>query len=337
MRTCGSARAQGREGVKPAGVVRVAVAVLIRGDGCVLLAQRLPGTPYTGYWEFPGGKLEPGESAYDALRRELDEELDIEVTRASPWITQHYAYEHADVELIFFRVWAWRGEPHGRDGQAIAWQRLQAIDVAPLLPANGIVLRALALPPVYAISMADELGEDRFLKCTASALDAGLRLLQLREKSMGDARFSALAENVIALARPHGARVLLNSDVQTASRLGADGVHWSAARLAQARVRPQDLLCAASCHDAIELARAAQLGVDFVVLGPVAATPSHPEPGMQPLGWDRFAELVRGTTIPVYAIGGLETSDLATALDRGAHGIALRRAAWSGTSLVGAA
>jgi len=337
MRTRRRARTQGREGVKPAGVVRVAAAVLIRDDGCVLLAHRLPGTPYPGYWEFPGGKLEAGESARDALRRELDEELGIEVTRATPWITQHYAYAHADVELSFFRVHAWQGEPHGRDGQAIAWQRPQAIEVTPLLPANGIVLRALALPPIYAVSMAEELGDRRFLECLASALDAGLTLLQLREKSMSQARFSVLARNVIAVARPRGARVLVNADVGTASRLGADGVHWSSARLAQARERPQGMLCAASCHDAAELARAAQLGVDFAVLGPVAATPSHVEPGLKPLGWERFAELVRGTTLPVYAIGGLETSDLATAQERGAHGIALRRAAWSGASLVGAA
>ena len=86
------------------------------------------------------------------------------------------------------------------------------------------------------------------------------------------------------------------------------------------------MLCAASCHDEAELARAAALGLDFAVLGPVASTPSHP--GAAPLGWTRVAELLRATPLPVYALGGLERADLDVAIDHGAHGVALRRAAW---------
>lgn len=308
--------------------VRVAVAVILRRDGAVLLAQRMAGTPYAGYWEFPGGKLEPGESAAQALRRELHEELGIEITRATPWLTQRYAYPHAHVELEFFRVYAWQGEPYGRDGQSIAWQSPGAFDVAPLLPANSIVLRSLMLPPLYAISMAEDLGDDEFLLRARVAIDGGVRLIQLREKSLPDEQLALLAGSLFALARPHGARVLLNGDAESARRLGCDGVHWTAAQMSTARARPDDMLCAASCHDVAELARAAQLGVDFAVLGPVKATPSHPD--AKPLGWERFMELVRGTPIPVYALGGLDRDDLDTALMHGAHGVALRRAAWSG-------
>jgi 8-oxo-dGTP diphosphatase len=321
--------------VTTATVLRVAVAIMTRSDGSVLLAQRLAGTPYAGYWEFPGGKLEPGENALDALGRELSEELGIEVTRATPWLTQRYAYPHADVELAFFRVHAWRGEPFGRDGQAIAWERPGAFSVAPLLPANTIVLRALLLPHVYAISMAEELGEVQFLRRFRAALDGGVRLIQLRENAMDSERVAALAESMLALARQCGARVLVNGDAELARRLGCDGVHWSAARLTTSTARPDDLLCGASCHDAMELARAANLGVDFAVLGPVKATPSHPH--AHPLGWERFAELVRATPIPVYALGGLGFGDLATAQACGAHGVALRRAAWSGRDVAGAA
>ncbi len=306
--------------------VRVAVAVILRHDGAVLLAQRVTGTPYAGYWEFPGGKLEPGETAAQALARELHEELGIEVTHATPWITQRYEYPHAHVQLEFFRVHAWQGEPWGRDGQSIAWQTPGAFDVAPLLPANSVVLRALMLPPVYAISMAEELGDDTFLACARVAIDNGLRLIQLREKSMPPEQLERLAEQLCTMARPRGVRVLLNGEVDAARRLGCDGVHWTTARLAVAQVRPDDMLCAASCHDAGELARAARLGLDFVVLGPVKATPTHVDAA--PLGWGRFAELVRATPIPVYALGGLGRGDLDTAMMHGAHGIALRRAAW---------
>jgi 8-oxo-dGTP diphosphatase len=306
--------------------VRVAAAILQRRDGKVLLAQRLPATPYAGFWEFPGGKLEPGESARDALRRELDEELGIVVTRAAPWLIQRYDYPHAHVELEFFRVFEWHGEPHGRDGQAIAWQQPAAIEVTPLLPANAPVLRALALPPVYAISMAEDLGEVEFLARAHVALDAGLALIQLREKSFAPERLRALADRLLAIAEPHGARVLLNGDADTARELGCAGVHWSAARLVAARSRPRDMLCAASVHDAAELAQAASLGVDFAVLGTVRATPSHPD--ARPLGWQRFAELAAGSPMPVYALGGLSAEDLDVAIAHGAHGVALRRAAW---------
>jgi len=306
--------------------VRVAVAVLQRSDRRVLLAQRLPGTPYTGYWEFPGGKLERGESPHEALARELDEELGIEIVNATPWLVQRYDYPHANVELNFFRVFAWRGEPRSRIGQAIAWQTPGAFDVAPLLPANETILRSLDLPSIYGISMAEDLGEEDFLRRARKAVANGLRLIQLREKSWPVERLRRLAERLLPIAHDAGARVLLNGDPALARQLGCAGVHWTAAALREASVRPDAMLCAASCHDEAELARAAELGVDFAVLGPVAATPSHR--GITPLGWPRVAQLLRGTPIPVYALGGLESADLETAIAHGAHGVALRRAAW---------
>lgn len=307
-------------------IARVAVAVLLRSDGRVLLGQRLPGTPYPGYWEFPGGKLETGESAQDALVRELDEELGVAIVRAAPWLVRHYSYAHAQVELHFFRVFEWRGEPHGRYGQPIAWQMPGAIDVAPLLPANAPILSALALPLIYGISMAEDLGEEVFLERAAKAVAGGLRLIELREKSWPIERLERLAERLLKLTQAAGARVLLNGDVVLARRLGCAGVHWTSAALREARARPAGMLCAASCHDADELARAADLEVDFAVLGPVAPTPSHP--GAVPLGWPRVAALLHATPLPVYALGGLDHDDLDTAIAHGAHGIALRRAAW---------
>jgi 8-oxo-dGTP diphosphatase len=307
-------------------VLRVAAAVLVR-DGKVLLAQRLTGTPYPGYWEFPGGKLEPGESARDAMVRELDEELGIAVTRAVPWLVQHYDYPHARVELNFFRVFGWGGEPQGRDGQAIAWQAPGAIDVSPLLPANAVVLRSLQLPPVYAISMAEDVGVEPFLARAKIAMDKGIRLVQLREKSFDEEETQRMAKALLALAHTSGTRILLNGETDTAKALGCAGVHWTSARLLAAERRPEGMLCAASCHNHAELDRAVQLGIDFVVLGPVGATASHEN--ARALGWQRFEELARGMPIPVYALGGLVVADLDRAMQHGAHGVALRSGAWS--------
>ena len=306
--------------------LRVAAAVIVRADGAVLLAQRPPGKPWAGYWEFPGGKLEPGERACDALARELDEELGIRVRLAAPWLTQTFTYPHATVLLEFFRVFAWEGEPLGRDGQAFAWQRPEAIEVAPLLPANTRVIASLTLPPVYAITCATEIGAATLIGRAGRAFGRGLRLVQLREKTWDPARRALFARELVPLAHRHGARVLLNGDADEARAIGADGVHWTSAALVRAAARPQGLLVAASCHTRAELDRAAALEVDFAVLGPVRATPSHP--GAAPLGWEAFARIVAGTRIPVYALGGLTVADLDTAIAHGAHGVALRSAAW---------
>jgi 8-oxo-dGTP diphosphatase len=308
------------------GLVRVAAAVVIRADGSVLLAQRPAGKAYAGYWEFPGGKLEAGESPRVALARELVEELGIVVRHAAPWLVQRFVYPHAHVELHFFRVYAWDGEPFGHDGQAFSWQQPGAFTVAPLLPANTAVLRALTLPPVYGITLAADVGEAAFVAVAERALRAGLRLVQVREKDWPAARQRALVDALLERAHAHGARLLLNGDAATARAWGCDGVHWTAAALAAAAERPPDMLCAASCHTAADVALAGRLGLDFAVLGPVRPTPTHPD--APTLGWDGFAREVDGTTLPVYALGGLERADLGVAINHGAHGIALRRAAW---------
>ncbi len=308
-------------------LTRVAAAVVLDTAGRVLLAQRPHGKAYAGYWEFPGGKLEPGESPAVALARELHEELGLTVVRAAPWMVQHFVYPHAHVELHFFRVFAWTGEPVGHDGQAFAWQAPAAIDVAPLLPANTRVLAALTLPAVYGITCAADVGETAFLGQAERALERGLRLVQLREKDWPAARRDAFGERLLQLASRYGARVLLNGTVETARRGGFAGVHWTAAALAAATGRPRDIMVAASCHSAAELARAADLDLDFALLGPVQRTPTHPDAA--PLGWNGFAAAVAGARLPVFALGGLDAGDLARAIDRGAHGVALRRRAWT--------
>lgn len=315
-------------------LVRVAAAVVLRPDGRVLLAQRPPGKPYEGYWEFPGGKLEPGETPAHALARELHEELGIDVRRAAPWLVQEFVYPHAHVELHFFRVYAFDGVPHGRDGQAFAWQDPRAFDVSPLLPANTVVLRALRLPPVYGISNASDVGEEAFLARAGAAFARGLALVQVREKAWPRARLAAFVPRVVAAAHARGAKVLLNGDEADARAWGCDGVHWTAARLAAASGRPEDLVVGASCHGRAGIERAARLGCDFAVLGPVLPTPTHP--GTPVLGFDGFAHAVAGARVPVYALGGLRCADLDRAIDGGAHGVAMLRGAWADPGAAGA-
>lgn len=312
---------------EPASIRRtqVAVAVLTRADGAFLLASRPPGKPYAGYWEFPGGKVEPGETVHAALLRELHEELGIEVIHATPWITRYFDYPHAHVTLSFFRVGSWHGEPHAKEGQTLAWQTPGTINVAPVLPANHPVFAALTLPAVYGITQA---GSDpaAFMPRLDKALEGGLKLIQVREKSMPATTLEAFAGAVLARARHHNARVLVNADVALAQRIGAHGVQLSATQLGEFDSRPDLPLVAASCHNAAELDRAEALGCDFALLSPVLTTPSHPD--APALGWDNFAALCTGRTLPIYALGGLGSADLDRARQHGAHGVALLRGAW---------
>jgi 8-oxo-dGTP diphosphatase len=309
-------------------ITEVVAAVIVRADGRVLLASRPPGRAYAGYWEFPGGKVEPGETLASALARELAEELGIVVGSAARWITRVFTYPHATVRLNFFRVLSWQGEPHAREGQDLVWQAPDAVTVAPLLPANFPVLRALTLPPVYAISQAEAFGIAPFLARLDAALEHGLRLVQVRDKGLDAGARLDLARAVVRRAHAYGARVLVNGDAALANAAGADGVHVDSAHLAELAARPAADWVGASCHDAAELDAAARIGADFAVLSPVLPTASHP--GAPTLGWERFAALAAASPIPVYALGGLVTDDLATASAHGAHGVALLRGAWTG-------
>lgn len=307
-------------------MLEVVAAVILKPDGQFLLAERPPGKIYAGFWEFPGGKVEAGETPHAALARELHEELGIEVDEATPWLTRIYTYPHATVRLNFFRVTRWHGEAHGKENQRLAWQATDAVTVAPLLPANGPILRALSLPTVYAITHAGELGVTSFLECLERALIGGLRLIQVREPAMPAGDLQRLAAEVVRLAHAHGARVLVNCDVALARKTGADGVHLKAAQLMALNARPDVEWCGASAHNAAELARAAELGLDFAVLSPVKPTLSHPD--ALPLGWENFAAQAAGLPLPVYALGGLSGTDIADAWRCGAHGIAMQRGAW---------
>jgi 8-oxo-dGTP diphosphatase len=307
-------------------VTHAAVAVLVRPDGTVLLGQRPQGKPWAGWWEFPGGKIEAGESPIQGLQRELHEELGTEALEVHPWLTRSFDYPEKTVKLHFFMVRRWSAEPHGKEGQSLVWQHPERVDVEPLLPANAPVVKALTLPAVYGITNLAESGEPLFFSRLQAALDAGLRLIEVREKQLTAAALESFARRVMAFCQPYGAKVLLNGDVQLATRIGAAGVHLTADQLLRLKQRPDLNWVAASCHDDRELQQARSLALDFVTLSPVMPTRSHP--GSATLGWSGFSRLIQDYPLPVYALGGMKGDDLVTARQHGAHGIAMQRGVW---------
>ena len=305
-------------------LTEVAAAVIERPGGEFLLAQRPAGKPYPGYWEFPGGKIEAGEDPRGALARELREEIGIEVREATPWITRVYAYTHATVRLHFWRVTRWDGEPQPLEDQAIRWQRVGATDVSPMLPANAPVLAALALPAVMVVSDAARMGIDGWIGALAARAMEEKLLVQVREKGMDRQKVQHLLSRALARVGASGSCVVVNSDCGSFAQCG--GVHLTSHALMEATSRPAGSIAGASCHDEREIEHAQQLGLDYVVVGPVLATASHLS--ARPLGWEAFARLVADRPMPAYAIGGLTRASLGEARSHGAHGVALLSAAF---------
>jgi 8-oxo-dGTP diphosphatase len=309
-------------------VTEVAAGVLLRETAAgaeYLLARRPPDKVYAGYWEFPGGKVEPGETFREALTRELREELGITVTAATPWLCREFTYPHAHVRLKFFRVTGWEGEIEAREHSGVAWTLLHDTPAAaPMLPANAPILRALALPRIYAITHAEENGVDTELARIAQAAARGIRLMQVRDKTLppGERRRFAGEAAALAAAVP-GFTLLINDDETLAREIGASGIHLSSSRLGALAQRPGFVWAAASCHTAADLDLAERLKLDFAVLGPILPTVTHPE--SSGMGWETFARLVERTAIPVFALGGLRPESLAEAEAHGAHGIAMLR------------
>jgi 8-oxo-dGTP diphosphatase len=306
----------------------VAAAAIVDGDGRVLLARRHDHAHQGGLWEFPGGKLEPGESVEAGLARELEEELGLTPTAARPLIRVRHRYPGREVLLDVWRVEAWAGEPHGREGQPVAWVGPEALSAQAFPEANLPIVAAVRLPTMYLITPEPAADESAFLSGLTRSLEAGVRLVQLRARARSPVPLRALAREALGVCRQAGARMLVSGDPDLAEAVGADGVHLPAARLLALAERPlgRDRWVAASCHDEAELRRAGELGIDFAVLSPVRATASHP--GAPPLGWQRFWSLTETAKLPVYALGGLVPADLPMAWAHGAQGIAAIRGLW---------
>ena len=302
--------------------IHVVAGVLSDAQGHVLVTQRPQGTHLAGNWEFPGGKVEPGETAQAALRRELHEELGIGIGAVEPLIGIPWRYDQKSIFLDVYRVFDFAGTPHGRETQALRWCHIDELDALPMPPADRPAVAALRLPPLYAITPDPDTDTGAFLAHVEQTLASGVRLLQLRAKRLPRARLRELAREVQARARSYGAQLLLNGNGDAWQDLDLDGMHLPASELLRLAERPipHELWLAASCHDARELAHAAAIGVDFAVLGPVLPTRSHAD--VRSLGWEGFAELCAMAPFPVYALGGMRRINLDVAHAAGAQGIA---------------
>ncbi|NJM32796.1 MAG: Nudix family hydrolase [Limnobacter sp.] len=326
--------------------IDVAVAVVFNAQGDVLWGQRPQGKPYAGYWEFPGGKVEADETVWQALVRELQEELGITAQQGGPWFVMEHDYEHAKVRLHLYRVWQFEGTPRALEGQTLTWSSLQPGHLQPVLPATEPLLPVLAQPGVLAVSSYGLMGADAVaskLQPAQSPPDSqrtgvapfvgksagGMRVLFREPELVGQTLVdawqhcqqicSALTLDLICHSAtalrlleagcelPHGLRVhLTQTHLETRPQFAP---HWQ--------------VLGASVHDAASLQLAHARGLHYAVLGAVRATASHP--GQGGMGWAAFQQLVQEARLPVYAIGGLGLDDWGEARIHGAHGLAMIR------------
>lgn len=304
----------------------IAVGVLQNARGEVLICQRPAHKLYPGEWEFPGGKVEPGENVLAALRRELQEELCIDVQDSRPLICLRYVYPELSVELDTWLVRAWHGEPRATEHPATAWVAPDALPRWKLLAADRPIVNALRLP-WHCIVTPPDCDPERLIGATRG-MPPGL--LRLRLPGVADDRYRASVRALAPALGAAGLQPIVDRDPIDAAEPGVRGFHASSALLQRLRRRPvgAERWFGASCHTAEDLALARAHGADYAVLGPVKATPTHPR--AVPLGWDGFAQLARSATLPVYAIGGLGPPDLEDAWRHGAQGVAGISAYWRG-------
>ena len=305
---------------------KIALAVVTNEQGEILLTQRKKNTHLAGLWEFPGGKLDQGESFKQALRRELAEEIGITLASCRKLINFKYNYPDRQLHLQVFQLSTQQHEVTLKEHQAAQWLQQTQLSSVALPAANQIILNALRMPDIYAIADHDVFAS-ALLDQVEQQLKAGIRLLQYRVHGHPSARIITSGRAIKALCDRYGATMVLNSEWRYWDEIEPHGVHIKSADLARMQQTPAaDLayrVISASCHTPQQAELINSLDIAAVLVGPVQTTLTHPQ--QRPVGWIGFSKLCARINRPVYAIGGCRAHDVATAQVYGGHGIAAIR------------
>lgn len=327
--------------------LKVAVAAIVNHNNEVLVSKRRQNVDQGGLWEFPGGKVEPGETIGQALHREIAEELALIIHSPRPLITLQHDYPDKTVHLSVYRVDSFSYKAGidstatiGAEGQRLKWQPVHTLNSSDFPAADKTIITALQLPPLYLIS-GKFISLNDFNIRLSTAINQGIKLLQLRLKIQWIKHNRDLAAEIIksasALCVKEKVVLMLNipdeylREIIQKQQLVFSGIHFDSYRLHQldadsVQAYRQHYRLAASCHTQQDINRAERLELDFIVLSPLRPTTSHPQ--AKPLGWRVFAEQISTTSLPVYALGGVGRADLSTAWQAGAQGVAGIRFQW---------
>jgi 8-oxo-dGTP diphosphatase len=320
-------------------IVHVAVAVIERisdtGEREVLIAKRPQHVHQGGLWEFPGGKVEQGETVTKALSRELHEELGIVFSPLShaepmndslrPLIFIEHDYGDKCVSLDVWLVSCFDGRPEGKEGQPIQWVSVNRLDEFDFPLANLPIINACRLPSSYVITP-EYSSKDSAVKEVLFLREKNDQMVLFRQPQWRAADYLACVDDIVFLAPALKKKLVLSGQPGLAAIcdghidvLGVQLPFDVASSLTDRPFGPEYLL-GVSCHGLSEIKHAQHIGADYITLSPVSQTESHPD--QSALGWDAFAELATEAVIPVYALGGMSKTDLQRAYINGAQGIA---------------
>ena len=299
--------------------LHVAVGVIKNAEGYILISLRHISSHQGGLWEFPGGKVEEGESVQQALARELKEELGIVISSSTPLIKINHEYSDLKVLLDVWLVTDFSGEARGLEGQQIAWVAPDKLSTYHFPEANYPIISAARLPHQYAIVNGADL--QALLNDLHTVLNQGVRLIQARVKALSEHDSTLFFQQAIPLCKKKNACLLVNSAVNYQGEITELGLHLTSSDLMSLKQKPAGYVwVSASCHNIKELGQAEKIGVDFVVIAPVLPTTTHPD--AEPLGWDQAEQLIDKINTPAFVLGGMKKTDLSVAQKIGAQGIA---------------
>lgn len=301
--------------------LNVAVAAIRDDQNRLLISKRHEHLHQGGLWEFPGGKIEAGETIHQALVREIHEELGVDILDGRLLLTIPHQYPDRSVCLHVWLVETFSGNPLGKEGQQIRWVEQSELNQYAFPAANRTIVSALQLPDQYLITPHKNTVSE-LLDYLAGPIRNGVELIQFRAPQWDQIRYQEAALEIVEYCHSMNVRVVLNAESSIMEAVDADGIHLNGERLAALTERPigPDKWLSASCHNLEEIKQAHRLEVDYISLSPVLPTASHP--GKAELGWQKFAELVDQATMPVFALGGMGFSDIELAINAGGQGIA---------------
>jgi 8-oxo-dGTP diphosphatase len=312
------------------GFIHVVAAVIRDPDNPnrIYITQRQRGQHLEDLWEFPGGKLEASESRFQGLKRELQEEIGIEVFAALPIMSVRHRYPDKSVFLDVWEIRAYDGEPKGCEGQEGRWIDLDKLEFEQFPEADWPVLQALGLPGHLLITPELEVAHrDSFVGQFERVMSRQrYPLVLFRAHSLADDVYVELAGQMQSIAGDHGGELIIHRPrlQSIKSKLFHDfsRFHINSYLLQDIKRNPlpNGAKLSASCHDLDEIRQAERLGCTFGLLSCIRATASHP--GRQVKGWLGFKQLARKSRLPLFALGGVKRRDIFAARYQGAVGVA---------------
>ena len=313
--------------------IYVVVAIIKNSKQEILVSRRKFDAHLGGLLEFPGGKVKKNETPADALRRELVEELNIQLIGSTPLIQIPYNYSDRDILLDAYLVSEYSGEVTANEGQEIYWKSIESLSDDDFPAANFGLIRALKLPKTFPVTPSYSQDTEKFLEkfeCVVSK--DSINIIQLRSHELALTEYVKLAKQCAALCSNYGVQLIVNSEVNSLNEAQAAGMHLTSDKLLNTKKRPvgETKLVGASCHNQIEVEHANMLGLDYIFIGPVIE--KNFSDNSKILEWDGFAVLAKNSLIPAYSIGGLSETDIGACVSHGGHGIAAIRSFWDLTT-----